>query len=303
MQDHGLDEQKIVNRKLIALARELDIPLVVTNDIHYVEQEDWEAQDCLRCIGFKENMNEPHQTMGGDRHEWYFKTEAEMRALFPDVPDAFDNTVKIAAMCNLTIHQYKTQELKDCLPRFELPPEFRTHGEDYQSDQNDYVRHLVYEGLKQRYPEITGEIRERAEYELNIIFSMGFSGYFLIVWEFINWAKKNGKPIGPGRGSGAGSLVAYAMTITEIIQGPPNALLPPAALHVHLAYTYACIKNSSIPFAAAFPAPIARITVAAPVTASPPAYTPALVVCPFSSCRSEERRRSVLWQENCKCKW
>ena len=216
LQDHGLDEQKIVNRKLIALARELDIPLVVTNDIHYVEQEDWEAQDCLRCIGFKENMNEPHQTMGGDRHEWYFKTEAEMRALFPDVPDAFDNTVKIAAMCNLTIHQYKTQELKDCLPRFELPPEFRTHGEDYQSDQNDYVRHLVYEGLKQRYPEITSEIRERAEYELNIIFSMGFSGYFLIVWEFINWAKKNGKPIGPGRGSGAGSLVAYAMTITDI---------------------------------------------------------------------------------------
>ena len=216
LQDHGLDEQKIVNRKLIALARELDIPLVVTNDIHYVEQEDWEAQDCLRCIGFKENMNEPHQTMGGDRHEWYFKTEAEMRALFPDVPDAFDNTVKIAAMCDLTIHQYKTQELKDCLPRFELPPEFRTHGDDYQSDQNDYVRHLVYEGLEQRYPEITSEIRERAEFELNIIFSMGFSGYFLIVWEFINWAKKNGKPIGPGRGSGAGSLVAYAMTITDI---------------------------------------------------------------------------------------
>ena len=216
LQDHGLDEQKFVNRKLIALARELDIPLVVTNDIHYVEQEDWEAQDCLRCIGFQDKMNEPHQTMGGDLHEWYFKTEAEMRALFPDVPDAFDNTVKIARMCNLTIHQYKTQELKDCLPRFELPPEFCTHGDDYQSDQNDYVRHLVEEGLKTRYPEVTEEIRARAEYELGVIFSMGFSGYFLIVWEFIDWAKKHGKPIGPGRGSGAGSLVAYAMRITDI---------------------------------------------------------------------------------------
>ena len=216
LQDHGLPEQKIVNEKLIALARELDIPLVVTNDIHYIEKEDWEAQDCLRCIGFKKNMNEPHQTMGGDRHEWYFKTEEEMRALFPDCPDAYENTIKIANMCNLTIHQYKTQELKDCLPRFELPKEFQTHGDDYQSDQNDYVRYLVEKGLKMRYKEITQEIRDRAEYELGIIFSMGFSGYFLIVWEFINWAKEHGKPIGPGRGSGAGSLVAYCMTITDI---------------------------------------------------------------------------------------
>ena len=216
LQDHGLEEQKFVNKKLIALARELDIQLVVTNDIHYVEKEDWEAQDCLRCIGFKKNMNEPHQTMGGDRHEWYFKTEAEMRTLFPDCPDAYENTVKIANMCNLTIHQYKTQELKDCLPRFELPKEFQTHGDDYQSDQNDYVRYLVEKGLKMRYKEITQEIRDRAEYELGIIFSMGFSGYFLIVWEFINWAKEHGKPIGPGRGSGAGSLVAYCMTITDI---------------------------------------------------------------------------------------
>ena len=216
LQDHGLEDQKIVNKKLIALARELDIPLVVTNDIHYIEKEDWEAQDCLRCIGFKKNMNEPHQTMGGEHHEWYFKTEEEMRRLFPDCPDAYENTIKIANMCNLTIHQYKTQELKDCLPRFELPKEFQTHGDDYQSDQNDYVRYLVEKGLKMRYKEITQEIRDRAEYELGIIFSMGFSGYFLIVWEFINWAKEHGKPIGPGRGSGAGSLVAYCMTITDI---------------------------------------------------------------------------------------
>lgn len=227
IQDHGLEEQKIVNKKLIALARELDIPLVATNDVHYVEKEDAVAQDILRCIGFKKLYNEPHQTMGGSGNcNWYFKTENEMRQLFPDCPEAIDNTIKIANMCNLTIPQYKTQELKDCLPRFKLPDEFCTHGDDYKSDQDDYVRYIVEEGLKKRYKEITPEIRKRAEYELGIIFQMGFSGYFLIVWEFINWAKStwdnvNNKPkhyipIGPGRGSGAGSLVAYAMTITDI---------------------------------------------------------------------------------------
>ncbi len=226
LQDHGLSDQKIVAKKLIALARELDIPLVVTNDIHYLEKEDAEAQDALRCIGFKNLLDQPHQTMGEGRSEWYFKNEEEMRKLFPDIPEAYENTLKIANMCNLTIHQYKTQELKDCLPRFELPKEFQTHGDDYQADQNDYVRYLVETGLKKRYKEITPEIRERCEYELGIIFNMGFSGYFLIVWEFINWSKstydnvnKRPKPyipIGPGRGSGAGSLVAYAMTITDI---------------------------------------------------------------------------------------
>lgn len=226
LQDHGLEDQKYVNKKLIKLARELDIPLVVTNDIHYVEKEDWEAQDCLRCIGFKKNMTEPHQTMGAERHEWYFKTEEEMRLLFPDCPDAYENTVKIANMCNLKIHQYKTEELKACLPRFELPKEFRIHGDDYAKNQDDYMRHLVEQGLRKRYPEITPIIRQRAEYELGIIFKMGFSGYFLIVWEFINWSKStydnvNNRPkpyipIGPGRGSGAGSLVAYSLGITDI---------------------------------------------------------------------------------------
>lgn len=228
LQDHGIPEQKIVAEKLIKMARDLDIPMVVTNDIHYVEKEDAEAQDALRCIGFKNLLNEPHQKMGGDMDldNWYFKTEQEMRQLFPDVPEAYDNTIKIANMCNLTIKQYSTPELKGCLPRFELPAEFRTHGDDYQSDQNDYVKYLVEEGLKKRYKEITPEIRERADYEMNTIFGMGFSGYFLIVWEFIHWAKsltdtvhncpKHYIPIGPGRGSGAGSLVAYCMEITDL---------------------------------------------------------------------------------------
>ncbi|MBO4404929.1 MAG: DNA polymerase III subunit alpha [Treponema sp.] len=226
LQDHGLEDQKKVAKMLIALAKELDIPLVVTNDIHYIEKEDAEAQDALRCIGFKNALHQPHQTMGEGRSEWYFKTEQEMRTLFPDYPEAIDNTIKIANMCNLTIHQYKTQELKDCLPRFELPVEFQTHGDDYAKNQDDYVRYLVEKGLRMRYKEITPEIRARAEYELGIIFKMGFSGYFLIVWEFINWSKStydnvNNRPkpyipIGPGRGSGAGSLVAYCLTITDI---------------------------------------------------------------------------------------
>lgn len=228
LQDHGIAEQRIVAEKLINLAHKLDIPLVVTNDIHYVEKEDAKAQDALRCIGFKNLLHEKHQKMGGDLDldNWYFKTESEMRQLFPQCPEAYDNTVKIANMCNLTIKQYTTPQLKECLPRFELPEEFCTHGDDYQANQNDYVKYIVEEGLKKRYKEITPEIRARADYEMNTIFSMGFSGYFLIVWEFINWAKslydpvhkckKHYIPIGPGRGSGAGSLVAYAMTITDI---------------------------------------------------------------------------------------
>ncbi len=215
LQDHGIPDQKIVAKKLIALAKKLNIPMVVTNDVHYCYREDAEAQDVLRCIGFKRKLNEPHQTMGEGRTEWYLKTEQEMAQLFPEYPEMIANTIKIANMCNLTIHQYKTQELKSCLPRFELPKEFQTH-DDYTKNQDAYVRYLVEKGLRMRYPEITPAIRERAEYELGIIFKMGFSGYFLIVWEFINWAKSHGIPMGPGRGSGAGSLVAYCMTITDI---------------------------------------------------------------------------------------
>lgn len=215
IQDHGLDEQKEVAVKLIKLSKDLDIPLVLTNDVHYCNKDDAEAQDALRCIGFKKLLDEPHQTMGGGRKEWYLKTEQEMSILFPNYPEAMANTIKIANMCNLTIHQYTTPELKGCLPRFSLPIEFQKH-EDYTENQDDYVRCLVEKGLRVRYPEITQAIRRRCEYELGIIFKMGFSGYFLIVWEFINWAKEHGIPIGPGRGSGAGSLVAYCMTITDI---------------------------------------------------------------------------------------
>jgi len=207
LQDHGIAEQKEVAPKLIALARKLDIPLVVTNDIHYCRQEDAAAQDILVCIGTKKLRKDPNR-MKFQGDQWYMKTEEEMRRLFPQCPDAIDNTLKIASMCNLTIPQYKTEQLKECLPVYQIPKEY--------TSQDAFVLHLVETGLRKRYKEITKEILDRAMYELGIIYKMGFSGYFLIVWEFINWSKEHGIPIGPGRGSGAGSLVAYAMTITDI---------------------------------------------------------------------------------------
>jgi len=207
LQKHGIDDEDRVAPKLIEIARKFDIPMVVTNDIHYVDQDDAEAQDILVCIGRKKLQSEPHGKMPGGP-VYYMKTGKEMADLYPEYPELITNTKKIADMCDLTIPQYKTQELKDCLPIYEIPPEFKT--------QDDYVRHLVFTGLEKRYGTITEEIRKRAEYELSIIFQMGFSGYFLIVWDFINWSKTHDVPIGPGRGSGAGSLVAYAMTITDI---------------------------------------------------------------------------------------
>jgi DNA polymerase-3 subunit alpha len=207
LQDHGIQEQKDVAPKLIALAQKLGLPMVVTNDIHYCYQDDWEAQDALLCIGTKALVSDTNR-MRFESHEFYLKTEQEMGCLFPNYPEMLSNTLKVASMCNLTIPQFKTQDLKDCLPVYQIPDNFKT--------QDDYVRHLVDEGLKKRYKVITDEITARKEYELGIIFQMGFSGYFLIVWDFINWSKTHDVPIGPGRGSGAGSLVAYAMTITDI---------------------------------------------------------------------------------------
>lgn len=207
LQDHGLAVQKEVAPKLIAVAKKFNIPMVVTNDIHYCLQEDAEAQDVLLCIGTKKLRGDPDR-MRFETDQFYMKTEAEMRLLFPDYPEMIDNTMKIANMCDLTIPQFKTQQLKECLPVYRIPEAFRT--------QDAYVLHLVETGLRKRYATITKEIIDRAMYELGIIFQMGFSGYFLIVWDFINWSKTHDVPIGPGRGSGAGSLVAYAMEITDI---------------------------------------------------------------------------------------
>jgi len=207
LQDHGIPEQKKVAPMLIDIAKRLNVPMVVTNDIHYCLKEDHIAHDVLLCIGTKKTRDDPKR-MKFNGPEFYMKTAEEMAALFPDYPEMIDNTKRVADLCDLTIPQFSTTQLKDCLPVYKIPEGF--------SSQDDYVRHLVYTGLEKRYPEITEEIKQRAEYELDIIFKMGFSGYFLIVWDFINWAKNNDIPVGPGRGSGAGSLVAYAMTITDI---------------------------------------------------------------------------------------
>ena len=207
LQDHGIAEQKKVAPLLIQTAQKLHIPMVVTNDIHYTLPEDAAAQDVMLCIGTKKLRDDPNR-MKFSSDQFYMKSGDEMAKLFPEYPEMLENTLKAASMCDLTIPQFTTQQLKDCLPVYQIP-------EGFDSDEA-YMRHLVYTGLEKRYGAVTDEIKERAEYELGVITSMGFTGYFLIVWDFINWAKQHDIPVGPGRGSGAGSLVAYAMTITDI---------------------------------------------------------------------------------------
>ena len=207
LQDHGIPEQKRAAPLLIDIARRNGIPMVVTNDIHYCEKKDYIAHDILLCVGTKKKRSD-NKRMKFDTPEFYMKTQEEMSVLFPDYPEMISNTAKVASLCDLHIPQYKTTELPACLPVYQIPDGF--------TDDREFFRHLVYSGLEKRYPVITDEIKSRAEYEINTITSMGFIGYFLIVWDFINWAKEHDIPVGPGRGSGAGSLVAYAMTITDI---------------------------------------------------------------------------------------
>lgn len=202
LQDHGIKEQKEVAPKLIFVARRLGIPMVVTNDAHYAQQKDYIAQDILLCIGTKKTRNEPNR-MKFDGDQFYLKTYDEMAQLFPEYPEMLSNTNRIAALCNITI-----PKPGPILPIYQIPSDF--------ADKTDYIRWIVQEGLKKRYAVITDEIKARADYELSVIIKMDFVGYFLIVWDFIAWAKKNDIPVGPGRGSGAGSIVAYAMEITDI---------------------------------------------------------------------------------------
>ncbi|MDR0629574.1 MAG: DNA polymerase III subunit alpha [Treponema sp.] len=202
LQDHRLPIQQKANQEIIALARRTGIPLVVTNDIHYLEREDAQAQDILLCISTQKKKSD-EKRMRFDTDEFYFKTAEEMAALFPEYPEAITNTVRIAEQCKTEI-----PSPGPLLPDFDIPSGF--------SDAHEYLRHLTREGLVTRYPGRVEDVRERAEYELDIIIKMGFTGYFLIVADFINWAKEHDIPVGPGRGSGAGSIVAYALKITDI---------------------------------------------------------------------------------------
>ena len=209
LQDHGIAEQKQIIPELMQIARELDIGLVATNDVHYIEKEDWEAQDILLCIQTKSTLAVPK--MKFETHEFYMKSGDEMAELFHYVPEAISNTRAIAN---------KIEE-----PVFDLTPKgdpirdtslIPLYKPDDGTTSPEYLTNLTWKGLPGRYANITDEIKARVEYELGIIIKMGFADYFLIVWDYINWSRLHGIPVGPGRGSGVGSIVAYSIGITDV---------------------------------------------------------------------------------------
>jgi len=206
--------QKDINNAVVKISRQTGIPLVATNDVHYLRKEDHIAHDILLCIGTgKVRTEEKRKKYYGD--QFYLKTGDEMARLFGEYPEAIENTVLIAKRCNADVPRIETGDLPRYLPDFEIPGGF--------DSIDSYLRSLAVEGLEKRYArEMTAgstkweEVKKRCEYELDIIITMGFTGYFLIVADFINWAKDMGIDVGPGRGSGAGSIVAYALRITDI---------------------------------------------------------------------------------------
>lgn len=203
VQNNGLQEQVLANQKLIQLARKLDIPLAATNDAHYLKREDAYNHEVLLCIQTGKRMSDSDR-MRFETDELYVKSPEEMSEYFSNFPDAIENTVKIAEKCNVEFEFGHT-----ILPNYDVPPEFETHY--------DYFKKLCDDGIKNRYGDNPPkEILERAEYELSIIKKMGYVDYFLIVWDFIHYAKTHDIPVGPGRGSGAGSIIAYAIEITDI---------------------------------------------------------------------------------------
>ena len=201
--DHGIREEKIVMPRLISLAREMNVPLVATNDCHYLEEKDADAQEVLLCIQTGKTLDDANR-MRMDTRQLYVKSEDEMRTLFASCPDAIDRTQEIADRCNVEFEFGVTR-----LPHYPVP-----EGETALS----MLTRLTHAGLRERYPDAkeTDEPWQRLNYELNVISSMGYVDYFLIVWDFIRYAKSQGIMVGPGRGSGAGSIVAYSLGITML---------------------------------------------------------------------------------------
>ena len=201
LQDHGIPEQKMVNQGLLRLSQETGLELVATNDVHYTFAEDAKAHDILLCIqtGKKVTDEDRMRYEGG---QYYCKSEEEMRKLFPYAQEAIDNTHKIAERCNVEIEFGVTK-----LPKYEVPEGF---------DSWTYLNHLCREGFKTRYPDDDGTLSRRLDYELGVIKTMGYVDYFLIVWDFINYARSQNIMVGPGRGSAAGSIVSYTLGITNI---------------------------------------------------------------------------------------
>ncbi len=202
LQDHGIPEQKEVNQGLLRIHQETGIPLVATNDAHYLRREDSEMHDVLLCIQTGKTLADENR-MRFQGNEFYVKSGEEMAALFPEAPEAIENTCKIAELCNLefTFGKYH-------LPAFQLP--------EGETDARAYMERLCWKGFALRYPDGLAEYRDRLSYELEMIARMGFVEYFLIVADFVNYAKNQGIPVGPGRGSGAGSMAAYCMRITDV---------------------------------------------------------------------------------------
>lgn len=203
IQNHPhIEEEKILREKLIQTARQLNLPLVATNDVHYLEKEDAEAQDALLCVQTRKLISDTKRMKMVDKPDFYLKSTEEMIELFSDLPEAIENTIKITERCNLEI---PTGNL--IFPSYELPK-----GETYES----YLHKLSFEGAKKKYGKITKEIEKRLEYEIGIINGKGYPAYFLITQDFVNWAKNQGIAVGPGRGSAAGSVVSYALNITTL---------------------------------------------------------------------------------------
>ncbi|MBM3335765.1 DNA polymerase III subunit alpha, partial [Candidatus Sumerlaeota bacterium] len=201
IQDQGLSEQKIINPALLRLAKRHDVAVVATNDAHYLTPGDYVAHDILLCIGTGSLLTD-EKRLRYESDQFYLKSPEEMAALFGSVEGALENTVAIAEQCDTEIPL--NQRL---IPRFEPPP---------GHDVSGYLRDLVYKGLEKRCAPVTDEKRQRVELELDVIGRMGFESYFLIVWDFVRFAREQGIPVGPGRGSVGGSLVAYCLEITDI---------------------------------------------------------------------------------------
>ena len=201
LQDHGIPEQKYVNPQLIRMSQELGIDLVCTNDVHYTYAQDADAHDILLCIQTGKKVTDENR-MRYDGGQYYLKSPEEMAELFPYAQQALENTCKIAERCNVEIEFGVTK-----VPHFEVPQGF---------DSWTYLNHLCNEGMKRRYPDADEEKKKRLEYELSVIHKMGYVDYFLIVWDYINYAKTHGIAVGPGRGSAAGSIVSYCLGITDI---------------------------------------------------------------------------------------
>lgn len=201
LQYHGMKEQLKVNKEIIEMSKRLDIPLVATNDVHYIKKEDYRSHDILLCIQTAKTVDE-EERMRYPSDEFYLKSPEEMYEMFSHVPEALENTVKIAEQCNFDYEFHKSK-----LPNFPLPE---------GTDHFEYLRNVCLEGLRERYENINEELTKRLEYELGVIKQMGYVDYFLIVWDFIRFAVESGIPTGPGRGSAAGSLVAYTLGITKI---------------------------------------------------------------------------------------